>query len=159
MSGLAFLSPAACDPGVVRAGALEQAELGGVVREVPLGKLELRGALEGLAPPAGTELLPLAPGRALLVGAVEGHAEALRTRGLKVYDLSDGLTALEFEGRPLLAALTELEPDELPAIGAFARGTRALVEALGEERYRAHVPRELARFVAEFVADAAGVEA
>jgi hypothetical protein len=44
-------------------------------------------------------------------------------------------------------------PEQLPAVGSVARGTPALVERLGDERFCLYVPRELAEYVTEVVAD------
>ena len=52
--------------------------------------------------------------------------------------------------------LTELELGSLPASGSIARGTNALIERRGGERFRLFVPQELGGFVAEVVADLHG---
>ena len=51
--------------------------------------------------------------------------------------------------------LTELDLDALPAIGSIARGTPALIERRGGDRFRLFVPQELGHFVAEVVPDMA----
>jgi sarcosine oxidase gamma subunit len=155
---LAFLSPDRCSPEVRLASPLADTDLDGLVTELPqLRTLEIRGEVEAFEPDAGETLLPLAPGRALLVS--EGSAlpalERIAQAGYRVYDLSAGLTALEFQGADLLARLTDLDPEMLPTTGSIARGTPALIEARGEGRFRLYVSRELARFVAEVTVDLA----
>jgi hypothetical protein len=158
MTGLRFLSADECDARVALASPLDGVDLGGVVSELPqLRKLELRGELRGFEPEAGESLLPLGPGRALVVS--EGSALPVRDRisaaGYRVYDMTAALAALEFEGVDLLARLTELGPEQLPATGSIARGTPALIEARGGGRFRLYVARELARCVAEVIVDLA----
>jgi sarcosine oxidase gamma subunit len=113
-----------------------------------LGKLEVRGGV-----PAGA--IPLGPQRALVL--VEGDVRATRDRlleqGYRVYDVTAGLTALEVDGDALMRRLTELDLSRLPTVGAVARGTPAVIERLGGERFRLLVPQELARYVADVVAD------
>ena len=143
MSRLAFLSPDECAPEVV----LDRSEP---------GKLEVRGETDALEPLAGEEVLPLAPGRVLLV--TDGPAaarERLAADGYRVYDMSAALTTLEFDGEDLLRRLTELDPGQLPAIGSIARGTPALIERRRGERFRLYVSRELGEYVREVVADLA----
>jgi len=143
MSRLAFLSPDECAPEVV----LDRSEP---------SKLEVRGEIGSLEAQGGEQLLPLAPGRALLVTDRPGAArERLAADGFRVYDMSAALATLEFDGEDLLRRLTELDPEQLPAIGSIARGTPALIERRGGERFRLYVPRELGEYVGEVVADLA----
>ncbi len=157
MTRLRFLSPDAAAPDVARSSPLARAGLGPAVSDVDgLGKLEVRGAVETLVPANGEALLPLGPGRVLLVceGDVRPARERLTAAGFRVYDMSAALAALDVEGEPVLRRLSELDPDALPAIGSVARGTPTLIERRGE-RLRLYVPRELAHYVAEAAADAA----
>jgi len=144
---LAFLSPSP----EAFASPLARALGDGVTDVSQLRKLELRGALDGVTPGAGEDLLRFAPSRALLVG--EGATEPPSGPGLRVYDMSAALAAFEFEGEDALRRLTDLEPAQLPAAGAIARGTWALVEARGDGRFRVFVPRELGHYVVEVVLD------
>jgi hypothetical protein len=160
VSRLAFLSPDECDEAVVLSSPLERAGVsGGAVSDVSgLGKLEVRGDVGGLEPEAGETLLPIGPGRSLLVveGPTRAARERLAARGLRVYDMTAALAALELEGEDLMRRLTELDLERLPAIGAIARGTPALIERRGDrERFRLFVPQELGHFVAEVVEDMA----
>jgi sarcosine oxidase gamma subunit len=115
-----------------------------------LGKLEVRGGV-----PAGA--IPIGIDRGLVV--VDGDPRAERDRltaeGYRVYDLSSALAGLEVEGERLMRRLTELDLDALPAVGSVARGTPAVIERTGPERFRLFVPQELAQYVAEVVDDQA----
>jgi sarcosine oxidase gamma subunit len=115
-----------------------------------LGKLEVRGGT-----PAGA--IPLGPDRALVLvdGDVRASRDALLDQGYRVYDATAALAGLEVEGARLMRRLTELDLDALPAVGAVARGTPAVIERLDGERFRLFVPQELARYVAEVVNDLA----
>jgi hypothetical protein len=132
VSPLAFLSPHEADvPGAPA-----------------LGKLEVRGGI-----PEGA--IPIGPARGLVV--VDGDPRAERDRltaaGYRVYDMTAALASLEVEGEQLMRRLTELDLEALPAIGAVARGTTAVIERLGPDRFRLHVPQELAQYVADVIAD------
>ena len=116
-------------------------------------RLEVRGAVDALQPAEGERLLPLGPHRALLVSAHSGARERLAADGYLAYDMTAALTTVDVEGDDLLRRLTDLVPEQLPAVGSVARSTPALVESLGEARFRLYVPRELGEYVAEVVAD------
>jgi hypothetical protein len=147
VSRLSFLSPHEAE--VAGVSPLRHV-LGPAFTDVShLGKLEVRGDVGQL------DALPLGPGRALLVleGDVLVERDRLVDLGYRVYDMTAGLAALEVEGEDLMRRLTELDLEALPAIGAIARGTTALIERLGGERFRLFVPQELGQFVAEVVTD------
>jgi hypothetical protein len=149
VSRLAFLSPHETE--VAGVSPLRHV-LGPAFTDVShLGKLEVRGEVDAL------DAIPLGPGRALVV--LEGDALVERDRlvdqGYRVYDMTAALAALEVEGEDLMRRLTELDLDALPAIGSIARGTTALIERRGGERFRLFVPQELGQFVAEVVTDMA----
>lgn len=158
MSGLRFLSAEACAPGVRRAAALAELEPSPAVSEVcGLAMLELRGEPGAFSPTPGALLLPLGFRRTLLVAPAPAAplAERARAGGLRAYDLSDALVALEFTGATLLARLCERTPGELPTTAPVAGGVRALIEDRGEGRFRLYVSRELGWYVAEVVVDLA----
>ena len=67
--------------------------------------------------------------------------------------MTAALAVFEFEGEDALRRLTDLEPARLPAVGAIARGTWALVDARGGPRFRVFVPQELGHHVVEVVLD------
>src|SRR5262249_21363148 len=108
----------------------------------PLRILEVRGGV-----PDGS--IRIGSDRALVVGGGPADLD-----GYRVHDMSAAPVAVEGEGAELMRRLTELDLDALPAIGAVARGTTAVIERLERDRFRLLVPQELAQYVAEFVADA-----
>jgi hypothetical protein len=147
---LAFLSH---PEGVPFASPLRH--VAGVTDRSELGKLEIRGDVSSLAPASGEELVRISPDRALLVlqGSTAAARERLAGQGYRAYDMTGALAALEVDGEDVMRRLTELDLDELPAIGSIARGTPALIERRGGERFRLFVPQELGHFVAEVVID------
>ncbi len=161
MTALDFLSPDRAAPEVPLVSPLARALPdggSGPVRDVSgLGKLELRGDLARVTPQPGEELLPIAPGRALLVtdGPSEAARERLRAAGLRVYDLGAGLAGLEVDGEQLMRRLTDLDLDRLPAPGPVARGVAALVQRREGETFRIFVQQELGHYVAEVALDLA----
>jgi hypothetical protein len=144
---LAFLSPVSA----AFVSPLARAAGEGVTDVSHLGKLELRGALDGVEPGPGEELLRYAPSRALLV--TEGPVQRVSRAGVRAYDMTAALGAFEFDGEDALRRVTDLEPARLPAAGAIARDTWALVEARGSGRFRVFVPQELGHYVVEVVLD------
>jgi hypothetical protein len=158
VSRLAFLSPDESASAVPRVSPLRDAPSGAVTDCSALGKLEVRGEVSAIELLPGEELIPIEPRRALLV--VDGPSARARERlvelGYLVYDMTAALAALEIEGEDLMRRLTELELGSLPASGSIARGTNALIERRGGERFRLFVPQELGWFVAEVVADLHG---
>lgn len=157
MSLLAFLCADEVADGVGLVSPLRHVAATSFTDVSGLGKLEVRGDVAALEPAAGEELLPISPGRALLVveGSTAAARERLATAGYRVYDMTAALAALEVEGEDLMRRLTELELERLPAIGSIARGTPALIERREGERFRLFVPQELGHFVADVVEDMA----
>jgi hypothetical protein len=154
VSRLAFLSA----DGAPFVSPLARALDPGVFADVSaLGKLELRGDLDRVEAQPGEELIRITPARGLLVcdGSTAAARERLAGEGFRVYDLTSALAGLELEGEGLLRRLTELDLEALPAVGAIARGTPALIERRGGERFRLFVPQELGHYVAEVVLDLA----
>ena len=150
MSRLAFLSPDESASDVPRASPLRHVPAGAFTDVSALGKLEVRGDVSRL-----DGAIPIGARRALLVldGDVRETRDRLSAEGYVVYDMTGALAALELEGEDLMRRLTELDLDALPAIGSIARGTTALIERRGGERFRLFVPQELGQFVAEVVND------
>jgi sarcosine oxidase gamma subunit len=154
MSRLRFLSPDECAPEVVLASPLAAA--GRALTDVSsLGKLEVHGDLAGIEAADGEELLPLDPGRALLVcdGGTRAARERLASAGYRVYDLTAGLAAFDVEGEAVLRRLTELDLDTLPTTGSVGHGISALIQRRGGDTFRLFVPRELAQSLADITAD------
>jgi hypothetical protein len=145
---LAFLSPHEAD--VAPVSPIAHVRSRAFTDVSALGKLEVRGGVPDGAIPIGLD-------RGLVV--VDGDPRAERDRltaaGYRVYDLTSALAGLEVEGAQLMRRLTELDLDTLPAVGSIARGTPAIIERVGAERFRLFVPQELAQYVAEVVDDLA----
>ncbi len=151
MSRLAFLSPHEAEAAGV--SPLRHVEADAFNDVSMLGKLEIRGDIEAL----DADAIRIGPGRALLVldGDVRATRDRLVSAGYRVYDMTAALAALEVEGEDLMRRLTELDLEHLPAIGAIARGTPALIERRSGERFRLFVAQELGHYVAEVVTDVA----
>jgi len=153
---LGFLSPSNAADTVGFASPLRHAVGDGIVDVSHLGKLELRSGLDGVEAAGGEELLRVSPSLALLVteGSPAAALERLRGAGVRAYDATAALAAFELEGEDVMRRLTELDLDALPAVGSVARGTRAVIERRGAERFRIFVPQELGHHVAEVALDA-----
>ena len=155
MTRLRFLSPGDCAPSVALASPL--ASTGHAINDVSsLGKLEVRGDVAAIETAEGEELLPLGPGRALLVcdGSTRAARDRLTSAGCSVYDMTAGLAAFEVEGEDVLRRLTALDLDTLPATGSVGRGIPALIQRREGATFRLFVPRELGQSLAEMAADA-----
>ncbi len=80
-----------------------------------------------------------------------------RPPGVAPLDVTAGYAALEIEGTgatTLLRRLTDVDPDELPAVGALAH-VRVFVFRESEELYRLVFPQEYGHYLWEVVVDAA----
>lgn len=155
MTRLRFLSPGECIPDVALASPLAGVQAGKAFTDVSaLGKLEVRGDLAGIETGHGEELLPLGPGRALLVcaGSSASARDRLTNAGYSVYDMTAGLAAFDVVGEHVMRRLTALDLDALPAVGSIGRGAPALIQRRGET-FRLFVPRELGHSLAEMTAD------
>lgn len=148
MTRLAFLSPHEADRAPV--SPLRDVEPRAFTDVSALGKLEVRGGVPAGAIQTGRD-------RALVIvdGDVREARDRLRDQGYRVYDLTAALAGLVVEGERLMRRLTELDLDALPAVGAVARGTPAVIERLDGDRFRLFFPQELARYVADVVNDVA----
>lgn len=134
--------------GVPFASPLRHVSADAVTDVSELRKWEIRGDSSSYHAPAGSELIRISPDRALVVGGARPDVG-------RVYDMTASLAALEVEGEDLMRRVTELDLDALPATGSILRGTPALIERRGGERFRLFVPQELGHFVAETIADLA----
>jgi hypothetical protein len=170
---LDFLSPSRCEPETVASplaraldtvsdtavrsdGGLRRADIKSRLRDLSLqGKVEVRGEVGLVETVAGEELIRFSPRRALVLvdGDAVPVAERLREEGLYAYDVTGALAGLAFEGEQVARRLTDLDLDELPAAGGFAKIGAVLVRDEGE-RFRAYFPQELGHYVAEVVLDA-----
>ena len=156
---LAFLSPEGCAPEVALVSPLARALAGvdpAAVEDLSaVGKVELRGDVDALELEVGEELVRLTPERALVLSTapVAGLLERARARGIRAFDLTGALAGIAVDGERLLRRLTELDLDALPAAGAIARGTPAVLLRDEGERFRIFVPQELGHYVVEVVLD------
>ena len=160
---LEFLSPGLAGAGdafePVQRSPLERALRGAAAGVLDLsltGKLEVRGALDGLELGGGAELVGITPDRALVLCPledVERHRLQLHAAGRSVVDLTSALAGIQVSGETLLRRLTDLDLDALPAVGAVAR-VPATVLRDGDE-FRIFFPQEYADYVAELVLDTA----
>ncbi len=159
MSALDFLSAERCSSGVRLVSPLARVLKGdGAVRDNSnIGKVELRGELAVFEPGPDEELARITPRRGLLLtrGSPALACTRARAAGLRAYDVTGALAALELDGEQLLARLTDLDPTSLPAAGAVARGVPAVVQRLAGEKFRLLVPQELGHYVAGVALDAA----
>ncbi len=121
-----------------------------------MGKLEVRGQLDGADLPDGTESVRLSPTRALVlcppneVGRVRAE---LRERFGHVVDVTGALAGIRVRGEQLLRRLTDLDLDSLPAAGAVAR-VPAIVLRDGDA-FRIFFAQEYGDYVVEVVLDTA----
>ena len=162
MNDLRFLSPSRCEAGTTSSPlrrALEDTPE--QLRDLSLeGVVEVRGVLDRVEARDGEELVRLSPRRGYLFTGDDPAdvAARLREAGVLAYDATGALAGLALEGAQLMRRLTDLELDNLPAAGPFAR-VNALVLRDGGERFRVYVPQELGHDTALAVLDAlAGLE-
>lgn len=155
---LAFLSPSRCEQGVLDS-PLRRALAGAdpaLVEDLSLdGKVEIRGDLDLVEPPAGEQLVRLSPRRGLLLTSEDPaeRVERLRARGVLAYDATGALAGLALTGERAMRRLTDLDLGRLPAAGPFAH-VPAIVLRDDGERFRIYVAQELGHYVAEAVLDA-----
>jgi hypothetical protein len=176
---LPFLSPSRCAPEtavsplrraldavsdtVVRKldGFDAESDSRGLVEDLSLqGIVEVRGDLGLVRPAAGDELVRLSPRRGYLFTDDDPAevAARLRAAGVLAYDATGALAGLALEGEQLMRRLTDLDLDDLPAAGPFARVSALVLRDEGE-RFRVYVPQELGHDTALAALDAlAGLE-
>ncbi len=155
----AFLSPDRCEPGVRLVSPLQRALAGidaGRVRDLShLGKLELRGDLDGIEPAQGDSFHPIGPRQGLYVhdGSTAALRDSFAARGLSVIDQSAAYAAFELHGEDVLRRLTELDLGTLPASGLVAR-VRGIVTRGDGDAFVVYVAQEHGHYVCEYVLDA-----
>ena len=169
-ASLAFLSPSRCAPETLTS-PLSRA-LGRVgwsaylgdpeqVRDLSLeGIVEVRGDLDEVSPAEDEELVRLSPRRGFLFGVEDGAAAADRVReaGVLAYDATGALAGIAISNEPIMRRLTDLDLEQIPTAGPFARVT-AIFRRGDDGAYLVYVPQELGHYVAEAVVDAlAGLE-
>jgi hypothetical protein len=162
VSDLAFLSPdRATEEGTARS-PLERAlaDAPEEVEDISLstGVLEVRGDVVDFD--AGLSIR-LTPTRALVICGSEQTAQIrqkLRKQFLTI-DMTAEWAAMRVRGEAVLRRVTDLDLDDLPAVGALAH-VQALVLRDDEETFRVLVPQEYGHHVAEVLLDALeGLEA
>ena len=160
---LGFLSPSRCDPETLTSPlrrALGRADSADV-RDLSLeGVVELRGDLDRVPTLASEELVRLSPRRGFLFTGEDPArvVERARAAGVLAYDASGALAGMAIASEQVLRRLTDLDLEQLPAAGPFARVT-ALFRRGDDGAYLVYVQQELGHYAAEAVVDAlAGLE-
>jgi sarcosine oxidase gamma subunit len=157
VSELGFLSPDRAAPEAVWRSPLDRAlaaappGIGDISRT---GKLEVRGDVATIAE---GEVVRLTPTRALVLCPWElttALRARLRNEGFHVVDVTAGYAGLRVQGEALLRRLTDIDLNELPAVGAVAH-IRGIVLQDDEETFRLFFPQEYSDYLAEVVLDAA----
>jgi sarcosine oxidase gamma subunit len=156
MSDLAFLSPDRATSEAKARSPLERALVGAPddLEDLSLATavLDVRGPVETVE---DGEVIRLTPARALVLCDAERTAELrqeLQRRFLTI-DMSAGWAGLRVRGPTLLRRVTDLDLDELPAVGSLAH-VQALVLRDDEETFRVFVPQEYGHYAAEVILDA-----
>jgi hypothetical protein len=154
---LAFLSPDKASPEAVWRSPLERA-----LREAPpeiadislTGKLDVRGDVSSLRSRA-LEIIRLTPERALVLCdfTKTGEIRAKLSERFFVVDMSAALAGLQLRGAVLMRRLTDLDLEELPAVGAVAH-VQAYVIRDRDETFRLFFPQEYGHYLAGVVIDA-----
>jgi hypothetical protein len=155
---LDFLSPARCAPDTLTSPlrrALEGADEGHVRDLFGEGIVELRGDLDRVVPATGEELVRLSPRRGFLFGVEDGAAASARVRGEGVlaWDATAALTGMAISSEQVMRRLTDLDLDDIPTAGSFAKVT-AVFRRGAEGEFLVYVSQELGHYVAEAVVDA-----
>jgi sarcosine oxidase gamma subunit len=157
MTELGFLSPDRAAPEAVWRSPLERALAGappGIEDVSHTGKLEVRGDVAAITE---AEVVRLTPTRAFVLCPWElttALRARLRSEGFHVVDVTAGYAALRVQGEALLRRLTELDLDELPAVGAVAH-VQGIVLRDDDESFRIFFRQEYSDYLAEVVLDAA----
>jgi hypothetical protein len=158
-----FLSPDLATPDVAATGAAWRSPLERALQHAPAGivdisltgKLEVRGDLHSLAADGG-ELVRITPSRGLVLCDFTKTAR-LRTKlgeDFLVVDVSAAYAGLQVRGETLLRRLTDLDLDDLPAVGSVAH-VRTIVLRADSDIFRLFFPQEYGDYLAEVVIDAA----
>jgi len=159
MSELGFLSPARASAEAVWRSPLERALAHapvGIEDVSRTGILDVRGEVSHFDGD-GFEVVTLTPGRALVFCNFEDVPvlrAKLRQQFRAVMDQSAGYAGLRIQGPTLMRRLTDLDLEDLPAVGAFAH-VQGIVLRDDEHTFRVFVPQEYGHYVAEVVVDAA----
>jgi heterotetrameric sarcosine oxidase gamma subunit len=157
VTDLSFLSPSRAAEEASPRSPLERA-LAHAPAEIEdlslaVGVLEVRGDVDALAE---DEAVHLTPNRALVL-CPASETTAVRAKLLPhlrtVVDVSAGWATMRVRGEAVLRRVTDLDLNELPAIGPLAH-VQTLVIRDDEDTFRVLVPQEYGHHVAEVLADA-----
>ena len=157
---VSFLSPSRCAAGTLVSPlrrALEGADPA-LVRDLSLeGVVELRGDVDSIAAGAGEELVKLSPRRGFLFTGDDPAEVCERIRsggGVLAFDATGALSGIAIASEQVLRRLTDLDLEQIPTAGPFARVTA--IFRRGEDGWcHVYVQQELGHYVAEAVLDAA----
>ena len=156
MTELAFLSPGRASAEAQWRSPLERA-LRGAPPEVSdlslTGKIEVRGDLDSFDV-QGVELVRITPTRGLVLCDFTKTVDFLgRLQGdFLAIDVSGTLAGLQVHGEALMRRITDLDLDDLPAVGAVSH-IQALVLRDGDT-FRLFFGQEYSDYLAEVVIDA-----
>jgi hypothetical protein len=163
MSALDFLSPDLATPDVVATQGAWRSPLARALEHAPTdvtdisltGKLEIRGEVGGLRSRA-LEIVPITPERALVLCdfTKTGEIRERLSQHYLVIDMSAALAGLQVRGEMLMRRLTDLDLDDLPAVGPIAHVQAYVLRDQGEV-FRFFFPQEYGDYLAEVVVDAA----
>jgi len=156
VSELAFLSPDRATEEASAHSPLERAlaHAPDEIEDLSLttGVLEVRGEPGAVK---GGEVIQLTPTRALVLCPYERTAEIRQKlrKELFTIDMTAGRAGLRVRSEAVMRRVTDLDLDDLPAVGALAH-VQALVLRDDEDTFRVYVPQEYGHHVAEVIADA-----
>ena len=162
MSALDFLSPDLATPDVAAAQGAWRSPLERALRDAPAeisdvsvtGKLEIRGDV-GTLKSRVLEIVPVTPERALVLCdfTKTGEIRAKLAERFLVIDMSAALAGLQVRGETVMRRLTDLDLDDLPAVGSVATLQGFVLRDEGEV-FRLFFPQEYGHYLAEVVLDA-----
>ena len=156
MSDLAFLSPGHASVEAVWRSPLQRA-LRGAPPEISdlslTGKIEVRGDLDAFGL-EGIELVRITPTRGLVLCDFTKTVDLLEKLqdDFLAIDVSGTLAGLQVRGETLMRRITDMNLDDLPAVGAVSH-IQALVLRDGDT-FRFFFGQEYSDYVAEVVIDA-----
>jgi sarcosine oxidase gamma subunit len=158
LTELEFLSPDSASPEAVWRSPLERA-LANAPEEIEdisrTAKIEIRGNVDALDLDA--EIVRVAPRRALVLAPYEQGAELrarLRAQVDLVLDVTAKYAGLRVRGDALMRRITDLDLDELPAVGSVAHVQAFVLRDEGDS-FRLFFPQEYSDYIAGIVVDAA----
>jgi hypothetical protein len=127
-----------------------------LVRDLSLeqGIVEIRGSVDAVRIGATEELLRLSPRRAFLFTDDDPAevAERVRASGALAYDATGALAGMAIASEQLMRRLTDLDLEQIPTAGSFARVTALFRRGAGGW-FHVYVQQELGHYVAEAVLD------